>query len=310
MKLTPTMSLGQMSDFLQAEFVGDSEFEITGLNEIHVVEAGDVTFVDHPKYYKTALTSAASVVIINKKVDCPESKHLIISDDPFRDFNKLILKYKPFVASNSAISPDVSIGEGTVIQPNVYIGDNVKIGKNCIIHPNVVIYRDVVIGNNVIINGNSTIGSDAFYFKTRESGFDKFHTCGRVIINDDVEIGANCTIDRGVTGDTIIGKGCKLDNQIHIGHDTVLGERCLIAAQSGIAGVCKIGNQVIMWGQTGVAKDIVIGDHATILSQSGVLNSLEGGKRYMGTPAEEAFSKSRQWVSLRKLPDIVRMLKI
>jgi UDP-3-O-[3-hydroxymyristoyl] glucosamine N-acyltransferase len=310
MKLEPSITLGELAKYLDLKFKGDSHFKILGLNEIHVVETGDITFVDHPKYYKKALESSASVVLINKDIECPEGKHLIISEDPFNDFNKIILKYRPFKASNVAISEDAIIGNGSIVQPNVFIGERVKIGKNCIIHPNVVIYRDVEIGDNVIINANTTIGSDAFYFKTRETSYDKFHTCGRVLIGSDVEIGSNCTIDRGVTGDTIIGKGCKLDNQIHIGHDTVIGERCLIAAQSGIAGVCKIGRQVIMWGQAGVAKDIEIGDGATILSQSGVLNSLEGSKRYMGTPAEDAFAKSRQWVSLRKLPEIVRLLKV
>jgi UDP-3-O-[3-hydroxymyristoyl] glucosamine N-acyltransferase len=239
MKFNKPQTLQQIASLIDTDFVGDENFEILGINEIHVVEKGDIVFVDHPKYYDKALNSAATTILINKKVDCPEGKALLISDDPFRDFNKLTNHFNPFIASKANISDSAIIGKNTVIQPNTFIGNNVQIGDNCLIHSNVSIYDNCVIGNNVTIHANSILGSDAFYYKNRETGFDKLVSGGRVVLEDNVDLGASCTIDKGVTGDTTIKQGTKIDNQVHIGHDTVIGEKCLIAAQTGIAG-CTI----------------------------------------------------------------------
>ena len=251
MKFKQTQTLQQIAQLLDCEFVGETSFSITGINEIHVVEKGDIVFVDHPKYYDKALNSNATTVLINKKVDCPEGKALLISDDPFRDFNKITKHFNPFIASKESISNSAIIGEGTIIQPNVFIGDNVSIGNNCVIHPNVTIYSNSVIGDNVIIHANTVLGADAFYYKNRPEGFDKLISGGRVILEDNVDLGASCTIDRGVTGDTTIGAGTKIDNQVHVGHDTVIGKKCLIASQTGIAGCVIIEDEVTLWGQVG-----------------------------------------------------------
>src|SRR5690606_26855698 len=189
--------------------------------------------------------------------------------------------------SNKAISDSAEIGEGTQIQPNVFIGQNVKIGKNCLIHANVSIGNDTQIGDNVIIHSGTVLGGDGFYYKKRETGFDKLKSVGNVVIENDVEIGTNCTIDRGVTASTIIGEGSKLDNQIQIGHDTKIGKKCLLASQVGIAGCVVIEDEVTLWGQVGVKSDVRIGAKAVVLAQSGVGHNLEPEKSYFGSPAEE-----------------------
>ncbi len=304
MKFKSPLTLKEVSDLTGSKFVGAANFPISGINEIHKVEKGDITFVDHPKYYEKALKSAATTIIINKEVDCPEGKSLIISDDPFRDYNFITRHYSPFkplIGTN--VSPSAEIGEGTVVMPGAFIGNNCIIGKNCIFHPNVVVYDNTIIGDNVIVHANTTIGGDAFYFKRRPEFYEKMHSCGRVIIEDNVEIGANCTIDKGVSAETIIGKGTKMDNQVHVGHDTVIGENCLFAAQVGIAGVVTIEDNVILWGQVGVQKDLTIGKGAIVLGQSGVPKSLEGGKTYFGSPTRDAREKMKEIAFLKTLQD-------
>jgi UDP-3-O-[3-hydroxymyristoyl] glucosamine N-acyltransferase len=304
-KLEQAITLEQAAEMLGCNFIGEPNHLITGINEIHVVEPGDLVFVDHPKYYEKALKSKATTIIIDQVVDCPEGKGLLISEKPFDDFNTLTKKYRPFLAWKSTKNEHVIIGEDTIIQPNVVMGNNVTIGNNCVIHSGVVIHDNVIIGNEVIIQANSIIGSHAFYYKKKSTGYDRMLTCGRVIIHDRVEIGALCTIDAGVTGDTTIGAGTKIDNQVHIGHDTVVGENCLFAAQVGIAGCVRIGNSVTLWGQVGLAADMSIGDNAVLLGQSGASKDLEGGKTYFGSPVDEARIKFREVAAIKKLPSII-----
>lgn len=288
--------------------MGIDDFPVLGMNEIHVVEHGDIVFVDHPKYYDKALKSKATIILINKNVDCPEGKALLISDDPFRDFNKLTTFFQPFVPNNRSISATAKIGKNTVIQPNAFIGNNVTIGDNCLIHSNVSIYDNCVIGDNVTIHAGSVLGADAFYYKKRPDGFDKLISGGRVVLKNNVDIGALCTIDRGVTGDTTIGFGSKLDNQVHVGHDTVIGEKCLIASQTGIAGCVIIEDEVTLWGQVGTNSGITIGKNAVIMGQTGVTKSVAGGKSYFGTPIEESREKLKQLAYIKKIPDIIKKL--
>ncbi|CAM1362513.1 Probable UDP-N-acetylglucosamine acyltransferase [Tenacibaculum sediminilitoris] len=303
MKFKQPQTLGQIAELLNVEFVGENSFPITGINEIHVVEKGDIVFVDHPKYYEKALNSAATTILINKKVDCPEGKTLLISEDPFRDFNKITKYFNPFIASKKSISETAIVGQNTIIQPNVFIGDNVVIGENCVIHPNVTIYSNTVIGNNVTIHANTVLGADAFYYKNRPEGFDKLLSGGKVVLKDNVDLGASCTIDRGVTGDTTIGEGTKIDNQVQVGHDTIIGKKCLIASQTGIAGCVVIEDEVTIWGQVGTNSGITIGKGAVILGQTGVTKSVPGGKSYFGTPISESREK------LKELAEIKQFLK-
>ena len=300
MKFKNPQILGDIALLINAEFIGSKTFEILGINEIHVVEKGDIVFVDHPKYYDKALKSAATTILINKKLDCPEGKSLLISDDPFRDFNKITKHFNPFIASRQSISDTALIGQDTIIQPNVFIGNNVTIGSNCIIHPNVTIYDKTVIGNNVTIHANTVLGADAFYYKNRITGYDKLISGGRVVIKDNVDLGASCTIDRGVTGDTTIGEGTKIDNQVHVGHDTIIGEKCLIASQTGIAGCVIIEDKVTIWGQVGTNSGITIGKGAIILGQTGVTKSVAGGKSYFGTPVSESREKLKEMAGIKR----------
>lgn len=309
MKFNPPQTLQDIAKIINCDFVGHAEFPVLGMNEIHVVEAGDIVFVDHPKYYEKALQSAATIVLINKQVECPEGKALLVSDDPFRDFNKLINHFNPFIASKQNIASSAQIGEGTVIQPNVFIGNNVKIGKNCLIHPNVAIYDNTIIGDNVTIHAGTVLGADAFYYKNRPEGFDKLISGGRVVIKDKVDLGALCTIDKGVTGDTTIGEGTKLDNQVHVGHDTVIGKKCLFAAQVVIAGCVVIEDEVTLWGQVAITSGVTIGKKAVISAQSGVSKSLEGGKSYFGSPADEFRKKYKELASIKLIPSILEELK-
>ena len=309
MKFPKTYPLHEIASIIGCEYVGESNFPVQGMNEIHVVENGDIVFVDHPKYYDKALQSAATIVLINKNVDCPNGKALLISNDPFRDFNKLTNYFKPFQSSSSSISTSAIIGEDTVIQPNTFIGNNVIIGKNCLIHSNVSIYDHTVIGDNVIIHAGTILGADAFYYKKRETGFDQLISGGRVVIENNVGIGALCTIDKGVTGDTTIGEGTKIDNQVHVGHDTVIGKKCLIASQTGIAGCVIIEDEVTLWGQVGTTSGITIGSKAVVLGQTGVTKSIEGGKSYFGTPVEESREKLKQLANIKKIPDLIQKLK-
>ena len=309
MKFNKTHTLKEIATIINCNYVGDANFSVTGMNEIHVVTAGDIVFVDHPKYYDKALQSAATVVLINKQVDCPEGKALLISDDPFRDFNKLTNHFRPFTSANVSVSESAEIGMGTVIQPNCFIGHNVTIGSDCIIHSNVSIYDNCVIGDNVIIQAGTILGADAFYYKKRVEGFDQLLSGGRVVIENSVGIGALCTIDKGVTGDTTIGEGTKIDNQVHVGHDTVIGKKCLIAAQTGIAGCVIIEDEVTLWGQVGTTSGITIGAKAVILGQTGVTKSVEGGKSYFGTPIEESREKLKQLAYIKRIPELLKNLK-
>lgn len=309
MKFPKVHSLEEIANLLNCGFIGNKNFEVLGMNEIHVVEPGDIVFVDHPKYYDKALESAATIVLINKKVDCPEGKALLISDDPFRDFNILTKHFMPFQFANVAIAASAKIGEGTHIQPNSFIGNHVTIGKNCLIHSNVSIYDHTVIGDNVIIHAGTILGADAFYYKKRPDGFDQLISGGRVVIENNVGIGALCTIDKGVTGDTTIGEGTKIDNQVHVGHDSVIGKKCLIASQTGIAGCVIIEDEVTIWGQVGTTSGITIGAKAVIMGQTGVTKSVEGGKSYFGTPIEESREKLKQLANIKKIPEILNKLK-
>jgi UDP-3-O-[3-hydroxymyristoyl] glucosamine N-acyltransferase len=308
MKFPQTHTLQQIATIIDAGFIGDASFPVEGINEIHVVTPGDVVFVDHPKYYDKALNSAATVVLINKKVDCPEGKALLVSDDPFRDFNKLTDYFKPFQKAKNSVSSSAEIGEKTIIQPNSFIGNHVKIGKNCVIHSNVSIYDHAVIGDNVTIHAGSVLGASAFYYKNRPEGFDQLKSGGRVVIEDFVDIGATCTIDRGVSGDTTIKKGTKIDNQVQIGHDTIIGEKCLIASQVGIAGCVVIEDEVTIWGQVGITSGITIGQKAVISAQSGVSKSLEGNTSYFGTPADTFRKKYKEIASIRLIPSLIEKI--
>jgi UDP-3-O-[3-hydroxymyristoyl] glucosamine N-acyltransferase len=312
MKFEISFTIKQIAEIIgsHAKVQGSFDTEVKGINEIHMVEPGDITFVDHPKYYEKALNSKATIILINKETECPEGKTIIITDDPFRDYNKIVLFFRKFEPSTHFVSPSAKIGENTVIMPGAFVGNHVQIGKNCIIHPNVSIYDHCVIGDNVIIHANCVIGADAYYFKKRPEKWDKMYSCGRVILEDNVELGAMCTIDRGVSGDTIIGEGTKFDNHAHVGHDSRVGKMCLIGAHCAIAGVTVIEDDCLIWAKVAINKDLVIRKGTVILATSALDKSTEGnGKVYFGVPADDARKKWRELAALRQLPDFMTEIR-
>ncbi len=312
MRFPSPVSAKWIAGFINGEIAGDEDSFATGINEIHKVSEGDIVFVDHAKYYDACLNSDATFIIINKKIPAPGGKTLFITEDPFDAYSKIIQHFRPFTPSNKMISDTAVIGKNTIVMQNVFLGNHVVVGDNCVIHPNVSIYDYTIIGNNVEIHSGTVVGSDAFYLNTkknRKAWYKKMPSCGNVVIEDDVEIGANCTIDRGVSAETKIGMGSKFDNLVHIGHEVVIGKNCILAAQVGIAGGTTLGDGVILWGQVGVNKTISIGDNAVVMGQAGITSSIEGNKTYWGTPIQEFFSKRKELVLIKRLPEIWEKVK-
>ena len=307
MKFSNKLSVNQIVEIMNCEVSvkGNLNNLISGINEIHSVEAGDISFVDHPKYYDKVLKSNAIAVIINKDVEAPEGKTLFIHEDPLQCYLNIIHNFVNFTPQHTSIHPDTKIGKDTIIQPNVFIGENVSIGNNCIIHANVSIYGNTEIGNNVIIHSNTTIGADACYFQKRDMGWIKITSCGSVTIEDDVEIGSNCCIDRGVSGVTFIGKGTKFDNQIQIGHDAHIGAHCFLGAQSGVSGCTFIDDYCSIWSKSGVNKGLYIAKNTTLLAVSALDKSIfEEGTILFGAPAEDARKKWKEMAYIRNLPEL------
>lgn len=302
-------TVGEIARFLNATVIGDAEQIVTGINEIHRVEPGDLVFVDHPKYYDKVLKSAATVILIDKEVACPEGKSLIVTATPFDDYNKLTRKFAPYRPQMTMTGEDCRIADSAHLSPNCFIGHDVYIGENVIIHPGAYIGDGTVIEDNVIVGPNAVIGHYAFYYKKKPEGFDRMHSCGYVHLEKRVEIGASTTIDAGVSAVTRIGEGTKIDNLVQIGHDTIIGKNCLIAAHVGIAGCVTIGDRVTFWGQAGCASGLTIGDDVTVLAQSGINKDLESGKTYFGYPAGEVRQKFREVLALGQLPDVIGKMK-
>ncbi len=279
---------------------GDSDAVALGINEIHRVNKGDITFVDVEKYFSKALNSEATIIIINEDITCPEGKTLLIHDKPFDVYEKIINDHFTHLPLTK-IPTQYNYHPSTIIEDNVVIAPNVIIGKNCYIQSNTYIGQDTIIGDHVTIQANCSIGTDAFYFKKENNQYKKWTSAGNVIIEDWVDLGSGCTINRGVSSPTCIGHGSKLDCQVHIGHGVIIGKNCLLAAQVGIAGKSILEDNVVLYGQVGVAQNIKIGKEAVILAKSGVSKSLEGGKVYFGYPAIEAKEKYRELATLRQM---------
>jgi len=306
MKLPYPISVKVIAEKIDAEVLGDSSLEVTGINEIHQVEPGDITFVDVKKYFEKSLQSAAGVVILNERIEPPKGKALLLCDDPFEAYNQLILEFRPFQPLTKAISDTADIHPSAIIEPNVIIGHHVRIGQGSYIQANVTIAEHTLIGDEVVVQSGAVVGSDAFYFKRSPEGLQRWRSGGRVVLEDQVEIGAGCTINKGVSGDTVIGTGTKLDCQVQIGHDVVTGKRCLFAAQVGIGGNTRLGDDVILYGQVGIAQNLTIGDKVVVLAKSGVSKNLESGKTYFGYPAGEARATYRELAALRHLPGFLK----
>jgi UDP-3-O-[3-hydroxymyristoyl] glucosamine N-acyltransferase len=304
------------------QIIGDDTLNVLGINEIHQVRAGDITFSDVKKYFEKALNSAATFIILNDIPEIiPKQKVILIHPFPFDAYDSLMRLQRPFTPLSMDIAESAAIHPSVIFEPNVVIGNHVRIGAGTYIRANAVIDDFTVIGKNVVIGAGAIIGTDAFYFKRTpvvtepdEDGlsnqehdknvkglYRKWRSGGRVVIEDGVDIGSGCTINRGVSSDTIIGSGTKLDCQVHIGHDVVVGKNCLFAAQVGIGGNTTVEDEVVLYGQVGVAQNIKIGKKAIVLAKSGVSKSLSGDKTYFGYPAQEVKEAFKELAILRQL---------
>ncbi|MEO9531163.1 MAG: UDP-3-O-(3-hydroxymyristoyl)glucosamine N-acyltransferase [Crocinitomicaceae bacterium] len=307
MILEQSLTLKELASFLNCEFIGNENLVVSGVNEMHNPKPGDVVYVDNAKSLEKAIHSPANVILYDKPINTAHHKGVLLSKNAFSDFNKIIAHFFPD-SSWSIKSEENEIDASARIAPNVSIGNNVKIAADVIIHPGAVIGDNTVIKEGVIIGPNSVIGYDAFYYKKSEGKYSRLLSCGGTVIEKDVEIGALTTIDRGVTGWTIIGEGTKIDNQVHVGHDTVIGKHCLLAANVGISGCVVIEDNVTLWGQVGVISDIKIGKGSVVQGQSGVSRSLDAEGTYFGSPASEVRKVLREMAAVRKLPSILESL--
>ncbi|MEG1573793.1 MAG: UDP-3-O-(3-hydroxymyristoyl)glucosamine N-acyltransferase [Bacteroidales bacterium] len=323
-------SVEQIASFLRGEIVGDASAKINNLSKIEEGKSGSLTFLANSKYAHFIYSTEASAILVRRDFT-PEQEikaTLIKVDDPYSCLALLLnmvdqarpqkkgidkdvhiaasakLSESVYIGSFTYVGDNAEIGENTKIYPQVYIGDNVKVGKNCIIYPGVCIYHDCIIGNNVIIHSGAVIGADGFGFAPQNGGYVKIAQIGNVIIEDNVELGANTTVDRATMGSTVIHRGSKLDNLIQIAHNVEVGENTVMAAQVGIAGSTKVGNNCMLGGQVGLAGHITISDSVNIGAQAGVPNNIASGSNVLGTPAIPVKDFARQVVLLKRLPDM------
>jgi UDP-3-O-[3-hydroxymyristoyl] glucosamine N-acyltransferase len=335
------MTIHEIAEWLGGEVVGkniDDAPDIVRVAKIEEANSGSLTFLANPKYEKHLGTTNATAVLISRKLDLKKNEGrasliFIRVDDPYVAFLHALKRLTPalelfttgvhstaVVAPNAIIGKNVSLGQHAVIGEHAIIGDNTKIGAGCVIgnyaqvgsecifYPNVVIYHQCKIADRVIIHAGVVIGSDGFGFAPKKDGtYEKIPQLGIVVIDDDVEIGANTTIDRATMGDTHIHCGVKIDNLVQIAHNVIIGEHTVIASQTGISGSTKIGKYCMLAGQVGIAGHIEIADHTIIMAKSGIHRNIEEqGKSYFGYPADEARKAQRVYAALKMLPDMIR----
>lgn len=324
----------QIAGFINGKIIGDENAVITGVSPIERGEAGHMSFIAQEKFAHYLDTSKCSVLIVSEKLLKKDSypQTIIAVEDAYLSFQILMNIYQEmqgrktgiengssidetailgddiYIGAFTYISEKVRIGDGSQIYPQVFIGKNVKIGKNCKIFSGVRIYDYCVIGDNCIVHSNTVVGSDGFGFQPTKDGYNKIPQLGNVVVEDNVEIGANCTIDRGTIGSTIIGKGTKIDNLIQIAHNVKIGQNNVIAAQAGIAGSTTIGDWNQIGGQVGIVGHINIGSQVKIQAQSGVNANAEDGEILYGSPAISAGDFRRNYVHFRNLTEIVKRI--
>lgn len=324
----------QIAGFINGKIIGNENALITGVSPIENGENGHLSFVAQARFADYLETSKCSVLIVSEKLLTKESYQstIIAVEDAYLSFQILMNLYhkmqgrktgieegsmfhqtaeigeKVYIGAFTCVSEKVKIGDDSQIYPQVYIGKNVRIGKNCIIYSGVRIYDYCVIGDNCVIHSNTVIGSDGFGFQPTKDGYQKIPQLGNVVLEDNVEIGSNCSIDRGTIGSTIIGKGTKIDNLIQIAHNVKIGENNVIAAQAGIAGSTVIGNWNQIGGQVGIVGHINIGNQVRIQAQSGVNSSTRDGEVLYGSPAINYNDYLRSFVHFRNFPEVIKRI--
>ncbi|OHB60416.1 MAG: UDP-3-O-(3-hydroxymyristoyl)glucosamine N-acyltransferase [Planctomycetes bacterium GWF2_42_9] len=325
-------TLGQLAEHVNGKVIGDANIEISAVATLDTATPSDISFLANPKYSRAIKTTKAGAIIVGKEAPCQIP--LIVAADPYYAFAQIVIllhghrKHRQEgISENANISPSANIGknchihdfatvsdnaeigEGTVIYPNVFVGPNVKIGSNCILYPSCVIYDRCILGNNVIINANTTIGKDGYGYATHKGVHHKIPQVGKVIIEDDVEIGGNCCLQRGAIEDTIVGKGSKLGDIISVGHGAKIGPYCLLVGQIGIAGSTTIGHHCVIGGQVGIVGHIKIGNCVQIGAQAGVINSVPDNANIVGTPAIDASIARRAYALIEDLPELKKAIQ-
>jgi UDP-3-O-[3-hydroxymyristoyl] glucosamine N-acyltransferase len=329
-----TYTAQQIADFLHGEVIGNPEVTVSSFSKIEEGKPQTLTFLANPKYTSYIYETEADIVLVNRDFvhEKPINATIIKVDNAYAALGSLmdmVSKNSPqksgvesmsyisgtasigddvYIGSFAYVSDNVSIDDNSKIYPHSYIGDNVKIGKNTIIYPGVKIYHDSVIGSNVIIHSGAVIGADGFGFSREGDVYNKIPQLGNVVIEDDVEIGANTTIDRSVMGSTLIRKGVKLDNLIQIAHNCEIGENTAMAAQVGIAGSTKIGENCVLGGQVGIGGHITIGRNSQIGAQSGIISNTKEGSEVLGSPAYPVKNFFKSSIIIPKLPDMYRQI--
>lgn len=327
----------QIAAMVNGQVEGNPDASVGNFGKIEEAKEGQLSFLANPKYEEYLYETKASIVIVNEALELKKPVHgtLIRVKDAYSAFAGLLGKYQElvqqqlngvqepcyisktakygenvFIGAFVYLGENVTVGNNTKIYPGSYIGDNVSIGKNTIIHPGVKILHSSQIGNSVTIHAGTVLGSDGFGFAPQADGtFAKVPQIGNVVVEDNVEIGANTTIDRATIGSTIIRSGAKLDNLIQIAHNVEIGNSTVVAAQAGISGSTKVGKGVMIGGQVGIVGHLHIGDGAKINAQSGVSKNIEAGKAVTGSPAYDYTSALRSQALIRKLPDLEKRLK-
>lgn len=326
-------TLKEIADLIDGEVVGDPELVVTGISGITEAKDGDITFLANSKYFPLAKTTKATAIITSQE-NIETAKPVIKTNNPSMAFTKVVnlaagsdIKHPQGIHPTAVISPEAKIAEGvaigaytiiaegveveqgTIIYGSCYIGESVKIGKNCLVYPHVTLRERTKVGDRVIIHSGAVIGSDGFGFAIVEGVQEKIPQIGIVSIEDDVEIGANVTIDRARFDKTLIGKGTKVDNLVQIAHNVVTGENCIIVAQAGISGSTILGKEVILAGQAGVVGHIHIGDKAIVAAQAGVTKSVAAGVKVSGYPAKPHDSALKVNAYLQRLPELYKKIK-
>lgn len=324
----------QIADFLKGEVLGNPDVTVSNFSKIEEGMSGTISFLANPKYTSYIYTTEADIVLVNSDFvpEKPIKATLIKVPNAYAALASLMemvnnnaprktgqesmsfvsqtatLGEEVYVGAFAYISDNAEIGEKSVIHPQVYVGENVKIGKDCVLYPGAKVYSDCVIGDRCIIHSGAVIGADGFGYSKESEAYHKIPQMGNVLIEDDVEVGANTTIDRAVMGSTVIRRGVKLDNLIQIAHNCEIGEHTAMAAQVGIAGSTKIGENCVLGGQVGIGGHITIGKNSQIGAQSGIISNTKEGAEIMGSPAIPVKSFFKSSIILPKLPDMYKQL--
>jgi UDP-3-O-[3-hydroxymyristoyl] glucosamine N-acyltransferase len=309
------MTLEELARYIGADVIGDKSLDVTSVATLDDANPGQLSFVANPKYARQLETTRATAVVVGLNVHS-DRVALLRTKDPYYAYSQAIValhghRKHPHqgIHPKASIEPTATIGEGTVIYPGVYVGAHAKVGRNCILYPNVVVYESCTLGDRVTVHGGTVIGQDGFGYATHGGVHHKIPMVGNVVIEDDVEIGANCTIDRATLGSTIIGKGTKIGNLNNVAHNTRIGANGLLVGGIHIAGSVTIGQRAVIAGQVGIAGHLKIGDGVTIGAQAGVISDVPDQSTILGVPAMPASQARRVYSVFTQLPELLDRIK-